>query len=90
MIYINAIGENIIQTPEMGKDDLIPELAFSFNIESDKIYDINEEFYSDGKRPDYDKAPSKNVEIESSNKLLGVYVELTEYDKESKLLARVK
>ena len=54
MIYINAIGENIIQTPEMGKDDLIPELAFSFNIESDKIYDINEEFYSDGKRPDYD------------------------------------
>ena len=90
MIYINAIGENIIQTPEMGKDDLIPELAFSFNIESDKIYDINEEFYSDGKRPDYDEAPSKNVEIESSNKLLGVYVELTEYDKESKLLARVK
>ena len=90
MIYINAIGENIIQTPEMGKDDLIPELAFSFNIESDKIYDINEEFYSDGKRPDYEESPSNDVENEVFERFMGVYVELPGDNRESGVLAHMK
>ena len=33
-----------IQTPEMCKGDLISQLAFSLDIQSDKIENINKEF----------------------------------------------
>ena len=59
--YRNALIEKNIQTPDMGEDDLISQLAFSLDIEGDKIDDINEYFYSDGKSPDYDEAPSKDM-----------------------------
>ena len=49
----NSINENNIQTPGMGEDDLISQLSLSFDIESDNIDNINEEFYSDCERPDY-------------------------------------
>ena len=42
--YRNAIIENNIQTPDMGEHDLISQLTLSFDIESYKIDDINEEF----------------------------------------------
>ena len=45
MIYRNAISENNTQTPNMGKGNIILQLAFSFNIEIDKIDNINEDFY---------------------------------------------
>ena len=61
----------------MGEDDIFSQLALSFNIEIDKIGYINKDFYSDGKRPDYDEAPSNYVKIKSFDKFLGVYVELT-------------
>ena len=63
-IYKNAISENNIQIPGMGKDDLISQLAFSFDIESDKIKNINEKFYSDRKRPDHNEASSNDAESE--------------------------
>ena len=53
-IYRNTISENKIQKPDMGKDSLIPQLALSLDIKSDNIDDINEEFYSEGNKPDYD------------------------------------
>ena len=79
--YRNALIEKNIQTPDMGEDDLISQLAFSLDIEGDKIDDINEYFYSDGKSPDYDEAPSKDMEYEAFDKFLGVYVELPDNDK---------
>ena len=60
--YINAISENNIQRPDMGKYYIISQLSFSFKIESNKIEDINEEFYSDGKMPDYYQALSNDAE----------------------------
>ena len=41
VIYRNFISKNNIQTPDMGKDDLISQLVFSLDIESDKIDNIN-------------------------------------------------
>ena len=38
----------------MGEDDIISQLAFSLDIKSNNIDDINEKFYSDEKRPDCD------------------------------------
>ena len=38
----------------MCKGDLIPQFALSLDIKSDNIDDINEEFYSEGNKPDYD------------------------------------
>ena len=74
----------------MCKGDLIPQLALSLDIKSDKIDNINEDFYLDGKRPDYDEATYNNVESEEFDKFLVVYVELPRYKKESKVLARAK
>ena len=74
----------------MCKGDLIPQLALSLDIKSDKIDNINEDFYLDGKRPDYDEATYNNVESEEFDKFLVVYVELPGDKKESKVLARVK
>ena len=88
--YRNSIIENNIQTPDMGKYNIISQLALVFDIESDNIDNINEEFHSNGKGPEYDEAPSNNVESKSFNKFLGVYVELPGDEKESKVLARVK
>ena len=76
MIYINSISDNNIQTPNMGKDGIISQLILSLYIESDKIDYINEEFYSEVKRPDYDEAPSNYVESESFDKFLSRYIEL--------------
>ena len=74
----------------MCKGDLIPQFALSLDIKSDKIDNINEDFYLDGKRPDYDEATYNNVESEEFDKFLVVYVELPGDKKESKVLARVK
>ena len=52
--YINSLSENHTQTPNMGKDDLILQLPFSLDSESDKIDDDNEEFYSDCNMIEYD------------------------------------
>ena len=41
----------------MGKDNLISQLAFLVDLESEKNYDANEDFCSDGKRPDCDEEP---------------------------------
>ena len=60
--YRNTISDNRIQTPDTGKDDLISQLAFLFDIESDNIDNINEELYSYRKRPDYDEEPSNYME----------------------------
>ena len=65
----------------MSKDYIISQLALSFDIESEKIGGINEEFYSDRKRPACDEASSNDVESESFDKFLGVYVELPGDDK---------
>ena len=88
--YRNAISEKNIKTLDMGKDDLISQLTLSLYIESDKIDNINKDFYSNKKRPDYDEAPSNDVENETFDKFTGVYVELQEYYKEYKVLARVR
>ena len=74
----------------MCKGDLIPQLALSLDIKSDKIDNINEGFYLEGKRPDYDEATYNNVESEEFDKFLVVYVELPGDKKESKVLARAK
>ena len=74
----------------MCKGDLIPQFALSLDIKSDKIDNINEDFYLDGKRPDYDEATYNNVESEEFDKFLVVYVELPGDKKESKVLARAK
>ena len=60
----------------MVQDDLISQLKFSFDIESDKIDNINEGLYSDIKTPDYDEAPSNDTEREGFDNFLGVCVEL--------------
>ena len=65
MICRNAISKNNIKTPDMGKDDLISQLEFSFDIKIDNIDDINEEFYLDSKRHEYDDKPSTDAESES-------------------------
>ena len=59
--YRKSISKNNIQAPNMREDDLISKLAFSFNIKSDKIDNINKEYDLDNKRPDYDEALSKDV-----------------------------
>ena len=74
----------------MCKGDLIPQFALSLDIKSDKIDNINEDFYLEGKRPDYDEATYNNVESEEFDKFLVVYVELPGDKKESKVLARAK
>lgn len=58
----------------MGKDDLIPQLKLSSDIESDNVDNINEEFYLDNKRPAYYESPLTNMASESFNKFLSVYV----------------
>lgn len=74
----------------MYKDNLISKIAFSLKIESDYIYNINEEFYSDGKSLAYGEEPSNNVESKVFDTLRAVFDELLWYDKESKVLAFVK
>ena len=76
VVYRNSISENNIQTPDIGKDHIISQLAFSFDIESDKIDNISEELYPGRKRPDYDKSLSNNVYNKSFDTFLGLYVEL--------------
>ena len=44
MICRNAISKNNIKTPDMGKDDLISQLEFSFDIKIDNIDDITRSF----------------------------------------------
>ena len=60
----------------MGENDIISQLTFSFDIESDNIDNIKEKFDSEGKRNNYDKSPYEDVESEAFDKFLGVYVEL--------------
>ena len=74
----------------MGKDDIISQLKLSLDIESDNIDYINEEFYSDGKRPDYEESPSNDVENEVFERFMGVYVELPGDNRESRVLAHMK
>ena len=74
----------------MCKGDLISQLAFSLDIKSYKIENINEEFYLDSKRPDYDEATYNNMDSKEFDKFLGMYVELPGEKKESKVLDRVK
>ena len=74
----------------MCKENLIVKLAFSFYIESENIDDIDEQFYSDEKRPYYDEASSNDVEIKAFDKYLDVYVELPGYNKKSKVLDHLK
>ena len=88
--YINTISENSIQRPDTGKYDLIPQLTFSLDIESDKIDDINEQFYLKKKRPDYDEVPSNNVDSKAFGIFLVAYVELLGDNNLSTLLDCVK
>ena len=74
--YRNYIIENNTQIPDMVKDNIISQLTLLLEIESDKIDDINEEFYLDGKRPEYAESPSNIVYSKALDKFLGVYVEL--------------
>ena len=74
----------------MYEGDLISQLTFSLDIESDKIENINEKFYLDIKRPDQYEATYNDVEIKVFDNCLGVYFELPEDEKESKVLARVR
>ena len=76
VVYRNSISENNIQTPDIGEDHIISQLAFSFDIESDKIDNISEELYPRRKRPDHDKALSNNVYKKLLDTFLGLYVEL--------------
>ena len=87
--YLNSISENKIQILDMGEDDLISKLAFSFDIERDKIDNINEEFYLDVKSHNYDEARSNDVESEAFHKFLCVYIKLPRDDKYSKVLYHV-
>ena len=74
----------------MCKGNIISQLTFSLEVESYNIDNINEEFYLDVKRLDYDEATSNYVESEAFNNFLGVYFKLPGDEKESKLLARVR
>ena len=74
----------------MDKDDLISQHAFSLEIVSENIEDNKEGFCLDGKIPEHDEAPYNNMESKAFNKFLGVYVELTGDNKESRLLASVE
>ena len=62
--YRNSISKNNIQTLYTGEDDIISQLSLSFDIERDKIENINEELYFDIKSPKFDESPSNNVEID--------------------------
>ena len=88
--YRNYIIENNTQIPDMVKDNIISQLTLLLEIESDKIDDINEEFYLDGKRPEYAESPSNIVYSKAFDKILGVYVELPVDEKSSKVFTRIK
>ena len=79
--YRNSTSENNIQTPDMSEDDLISELSLSFDNESDKIDNINEDFYSNGNRPEHNVATYNYVERKSIDKFLGLYLEIQMDDK---------
>ena len=87
--YRNATNETRTQVPEMDDDDIAEQLSYCFELDKEQLNET-EHCSDDPDRPDYDDAPTDDVESKAFDKFLGVYVELPGDDGESTVLARVK
>lgn len=86
--YKNATNVAKSDVPDMDKDDIEAQLIFCFDLDQDVFHD--QLTSSDTSNPEYDDAPTMDVESEEFDKFLGVHIEIPSADGEGKVLAKVK
>ena len=88
--YKHASNVMLTQLPDLSAMTIQDQFYFCFNLNSHEIHDPTEEAFTNNEISFMDGAPSDDVESSAFDKFLGVYVELSGDDEQSKVLARVK